>query len=348
MAEMEKGKSCGACHDGKSAFSVAGSCGKCHPVKDAVLALDARFSHTKHLEMYKCYDCHSKLFNASVNNKRRSMAEMEKGASCGACHDGSTGFSVKGDCDKCHRSTVEVDIKVPSAGNTLFSHKFHTGMYKCVDCHNSIFTTGKSAVRYKMADMEKGKSCGACHDGKTAFAVKDSCGKCHPVKEIPFKESGARFSHQLHLAAYSCTDCHDSIFLPGPNNRRHTMPDMEKGQSCGSCHDGKTAFSVTGDCGKCHNVTKAIKYEFTGKATGPVLFSHKVHSGRGYTCADCHYKVFTTGVARRSFTMKDMQGGKSCGACHGMSMAFDVKDPNNCARCHVSAAQDLFNWTPPD
>jgi c(7)-type cytochrome triheme protein len=30
-----------------------------------------------------------------------------------------------------------------------------------------------------MAEMEKGKSCGACHDGKTAFATTANCAKCH-------------------------------------------------------------------------------------------------------------------------------------------------------------------------
>jgi c(7)-type cytochrome triheme protein len=29
-----------------------------------------------------------------------------------------------------------------------------------------------------MKQMEKGKSCGACHDGKRAFAL-DDCTKCH-------------------------------------------------------------------------------------------------------------------------------------------------------------------------
>ena len=30
MAAMRQGKTCGACHNGKKAFSVAGSCAKCH------------------------------------------------------------------------------------------------------------------------------------------------------------------------------------------------------------------------------------------------------------------------------------------------------------------------------
>ena len=31
------------------------------------------------------------------------MKEMQKGKSCGACHNGKTAFSVKGDCTKCHK-----------------------------------------------------------------------------------------------------------------------------------------------------------------------------------------------------------------------------------------------------
>jgi c(7)-type cytochrome triheme protein len=35
-----------------------------------------------------------------------------------------------------------------------------------------------------MAAMGEGKLCGACHDGKTAFTVKDqaNCSKCHVKK----------------------------------------------------------------------------------------------------------------------------------------------------------------------
>lgn len=332
MAEMEKGQSCGACHDGKTAFSVT-NCGKCHPVKEITLTDDARFSHTKHLEMYKCGDCHNKLFTAGPDNKRRTMAQMEKGESCGACHDGSSGFSVKGECDKCHKTTIEVTFKVRETGVTRFSHTLHTGMYKCGDCHNAIFTGGAGAKRFRMSDMEKGNSCGACHDGKTAFTVKENCDKCHPTKEVQFKESGALFSHKFHTGMYRCNECHDKIFIPGPGSKRFTMPDMEKGRSCGACHDDKTAFPVSGSCDKCHKVTKAVKYEVPGTA-GNVIFSHKLHVGKGYTCVDCHNKLITAGVARRPEKMKAMEEGKSCGACHGFSMAFSVKDQANCDRCH--------------
>jgi len=184
-----------------------------------------------------------------------------------------------------------------------------------------------------MADMEKGSSCGACHDDKSAFTVKENCTRCHPVKEIAFKESGARFSHTLHLNAYGCADCHDALFKPGADNRRWTMAEMEKGNSCGACHDGKSAFSVAGDCEKCHLVTKGVKYELPGDV-GSVLFSHKSHSAKGYGCVDCHSKIIVAGAGRKSHTMKEMEQGQSCGACHGFSMAFSVKDPIHCEKCH--------------
>lgn len=335
MTDMGKGKSCGACHDGKGAFAAtaAASCVKCHPLRDVSFVYDARFPHAKHLEMYSCGDCHNSLFIAGPANKRWTMAQMEAGNSCGACHDGKTGFTVKGECGKCHKSAPEVSIDVPQAGVTRFSHTFHLGMYACKDCHPGIFGAGASVKRFKMADMEAGKSCGACHDGKTGFTVKENCTKCHPVKEITFKDSGAVFSHTFHISAYRCNDCHNALFKPSSNNTRATMSDMEAGKSCGACHDGKSAFASNGSCEKCHKVTRAIKYEMPVE-TGSVLFSHKVHLAKGYGCVDCHGKIIQSGAARRPQTMKAMEEGKTCGACHGFSMAFSVKDPINCEKCH--------------
>jgi len=184
-----------------------------------------------------------------------------------------------------------------------------------------------------MAQMEQGTSCGACHNGAGAFTVKQNCIRCHPVKEIDFKESGARFSHDVHLQVHSCSDCHPQLFKPAPGNTRRTMADMEGGHSCGACHDGSSAFAVSGSCEKCHPVSKGVKYELPG-TTGDVLFSHRSHTTKGYVCVDCHNKIVVAGSGRKSYTMKEMEAGKSCGACHGFSMAFSVKDPVNCEKCH--------------
>ena len=181
MAEMGKGKSCGACHNGKKAFSLD-KCTTCHPVKEISFQVKETgptpFSHKKHIEMYQCGDCHTRLF-AAGHNKRVTMAEMEKGKSCGACHNGKDGFSVA-DCSKCH-AVKDVEFKVTGAGNAKFSHKVHMSIYKCSDCHARIYPQGKKKSKpVSMQAMGEGKSCGACHDGKTAFTVREDCLKCHP------------------------------------------------------------------------------------------------------------------------------------------------------------------------
>lgn len=341
MADMEKGKSCGACHDGKTAFSVK-SCSKCHPLKEILFSDDARFNHDKHLSMYSCSDCHNKLYNAGPENKRFTMSQMETGSSCGSCHDGNTGFSVKGDCDSCHKSTVNVTFKVKETGATTFKHTAHKSMYKCTECHNKTFKSGKESVRNSMADMEKGRSCGTCHDTKTAFGVKSDCQKCHTVKQIRFRTGSAEFSHQIHIAAYSCKDCHPDLYIPGNGNKHFTMSQMEQGKSCGSCHDSKTAFSVKSDCIKCHpGSPRTVRYEVSPN-TGNVDFVHKPHIDRGYRCSDCHYGVVPSGNSGKRWVMKEMDQGKFCGSCHGFSMAFSVKDPTACERCH----QKESDWRP--
>lgn len=74
--------------------------------------------------------------------------------------------------------------------------------------------------------------------------------------------------------------------------------------------------------------------EFDGKGAGKVVFDGKIHAGKGLKCADCHPKLFKMKKGADVFTMKDMQEGKNCGACHNGTKAFSVKDAANCAKCH--------------
>lgn len=66
---------------------------------------DVVFSHDAHVEGLgqKCGECHPKLYTNPAQHKAVTMKAMQKGKSCGACHDGKKAFSVKGDCAKCHK-----------------------------------------------------------------------------------------------------------------------------------------------------------------------------------------------------------------------------------------------------
>jgi c(7)-type cytochrome triheme protein len=66
--------------------------------------------------------------------------------------------------------------------NVTYSHDYHVGKLglKCMECHFRIYVMSVKANRsYTMAEMQQGKSCGTCHNGKRAFSVKDSCVRCH-------------------------------------------------------------------------------------------------------------------------------------------------------------------------
>lgn len=141
------------------------------------------FSHYQHLEAVgnNCVLCHNQLFQIDTSkNQPVSMAEMQQGKSCGGCHNGSTAFSVSGDCGSCH-PTRDISFKV-AEGDALFSHEIHTGIYSCSDCHPDLFIP-KSGSNSKatMDQMAEGTSCGACHDGNTAFSSEANCESCHDM-----------------------------------------------------------------------------------------------------------------------------------------------------------------------
>jgi c(7)-type cytochrome triheme protein len=215
------------------------------------------FSHSKHLAKksprgtpaFSCAVCHE----GNKTRKRYTMADMYKGKSCGACHNGKQTFDIH-ECSTCHQ-VKEIVYQVKETGPTPFSHALHLKKYTdCSSCHTKLYKTANNP-KVSMAEMEKGRSCGACHNGKQAFGI-DLCSKCHESPEVTYKAPPAPdaiFSHTFHTSAYNCKDCHTSIVHPDMKaNKRSSMADMEMGASCGSCHDGNTAFSVKVDCLKCH------------------------------------------------------------------------------------------------
>lgn len=73
-----------------------------------------------------------------------------------------------------------------SPGKVTFLHVTHMGERPdCTRCHPKLFSIMKAAGpgtaaerRITHAKMEKGRQCGACHNGKAAFGF-DDCTACH-------------------------------------------------------------------------------------------------------------------------------------------------------------------------
>lgn len=63
----------------------------------------------------------------------------------------------------------------------------------------------------------------------------------------------ATFPHWIHRMGYTCYACHDTPFKMKAGANEVTMDQIQNGQSCGVCHDGKTAFvSNLQTCTRCH------------------------------------------------------------------------------------------------
>lgn len=307
------------------------------------------FSHDYHLKLGNingnCKICHNAIFDIR-KQKHFSMQEMEKTKGCGACHTGVKAFSVADEksCVRCHKGKPrDVVFKAKGVQDALFSHAVHINKTggKCKSCHNGkTIIPGQKNVT--MAQMEQGKKCGVCHNGKGVFSVSANCGRCHKgmdPKEITFaipskKATPAVFSHKVHLGMdYKCNVCHTKIFPFKSTPMQITMVAMDGGKGCGACHNGKDAFSVTGDCIKCHPgyVPGTMTFAIPDNGFDPAVFSHEVHLGM-YKCADCHTKIFPYRHGVKHFGMGAMMDGKSCGACHNGKDAF--ASSGDCNKCH--------------
>jgi c(7)-type cytochrome triheme protein len=245
----------------------------------------------------------------------------------------------------------------------VFSHKVHVGDVGlgCDMCHSGLFepTALKAQEKgdFTMDSLYKGKYCGACHDGKAAFASNTQCARCHigvkgfdeagkkgketttgiqGPKEVITLGAGASavpFSHQSHARMNKCGDCHSALFPMKKGTTKVTMDALYQGKLCGSCHNGKTAFS-SNDCARCHSKMPAPKTDLVYKVKdfGPVKFSHEFHT-KAFECKECHTKLFAMKKTQGKMTMDMINKGKSCGACHDGKKASSASD---CGKCHIN------------
>lgn len=300
---------------------------------------DVEPNHKKHIEMgLTCMDCHLGVAHAGALRNKTKMQ------TCFDCHDKNRSKAVPANenCVTCHRQKERVvpqKAAVYGSGETAvkFRHAPHAAAFKCTDCHTKLFPMASGKVKVTLPDHKSGKQCFACHDGKKAPGG-DNCTACHGKSPAPraldFKVKGlgvVKFNHEGHFKKYACADCHTKLYAYKQGAQKVTMDEMEKGKSCGACHNGKKTFSVAGDCVKCHKGMKPANLTIKN-ARGTVVgyFNHDFHT-QMYACKDCHTKLFPYGGAKR-VTMKEMEQGKSCGACHDGKSGFSVK--GDCAKCH--------------
>lgn len=164
--QYQSGKFCGACHDGKRAFSVmnddASQCGKCH-FKDGQ-ELEKRFN----------------LFAAtlpvtSFGNGIDWAKAMRSGQIAPATSLLAEHFTMK--LPEKLRAPIKLGTTSPRSDVT-FSHEDHFAEMDCSNCHPDIFNIRKKGTEaFTMERNVYNNFCGVCHM-RVAFPMND-CRRCH-------------------------------------------------------------------------------------------------------------------------------------------------------------------------
>ena len=177
------------------------------------------------------------------------------------------------------RAAPAIELKLPADilyphgshpdSSVVFSHRTHVeiAQNRCTGCHPAAFHMLKRGPVPRHGDMNAGASCGACHDGKQAFGVRDkaACGSCHagpnaaPAAAAPGATPGATGADSAAAA----------LRLP----KSHTYPPSPDSQGPVTFRH-ETHAKTASDCATCH--PKPFR-----RAASPPLPNGGMHEARG-------------------------------------------------------------------
>jgi c(7)-type cytochrome triheme protein len=265
----------GGCHDGGRAFSVVTACTKCHrerPTDWEVARPTQRFSHTRHADRLRsgpaattdCAGCHR------LGRTGEAVTVGHAACADAACH--ADDFAKKSDlvtCAACHVGTepwlplVEDQRPLPETEHgARIPHDRHS--QACTTCHQLASSTRELRPPRGHAAC----SGTTCHAADTGPAPRlSACADCHQAGLVAARDTQredarwsvrAAFEHASHASdprdgtALTCVACHDAVATSSdPVN----VPTPAKAR-CAPCHDGTTAFKLTGTgCARCHAKT---------------------------------------------------------------------------------------------
>ncbi|HEY5523176.1 MAG TPA: c(7)-type cytochrome triheme domain-containing protein [Desulfuromonadaceae bacterium] len=199
----------------------------------------------------------------------------------------------------------------------VFPHWSHRAQYTCRVCHLELeFSMRSGDTGVTRAQYLAGKYCGACHDGKTAFSVRDGdssqCGKCHMKDTRALGERFEKFAEKLPLSSFG--------------NGIDWAEALRNGQIAPANSIRSKLFTM-----QFPEKLKAPIKLGTSSPRSDVAFSHEDHFAE-LDCSSCHPDIFNIKKkGTEAFTMERNIYGNFCGVCH-MLVAFPM---NDCRRCHA-------------
>jgi len=220
--------------------------------------------------------------------------------------------------------TVVMDNFSSDAGiaPVVFAHWLHRASYTCRVCHVDLgfaMVTGQTGIRD--GDNRNGLYCGACHNGDTAFAMRD-------VKFPGKQDKNCERCHSQGLNIKPENDFY--TFVKGyPRARFGNRVDWLKAEEDGRIEliDYLEGISIKRSA---LNVPLDVEIDAQVAAMPDIIFSHEKHAV-WHGCELCHPQIFGVSKTGTVYEMQEIFDGKYCGACHG-KVAFMNMD---CQLCHT-------------
>jgi len=251
----------GGCHEGgKAAFATTEACTKCHAsapsVTYALARPHVRFSHARHRTRIPdgaCATCHA------LDARGEAPAPPHRACADTACHQRDFEIQAPEICGACHgaiepwrKLRADALPKVETEFGAAMPHARHADLDRACDACHSL----DNGRRQRRPPRGHASCTGAgCHAESAGPAPRlTACATCHrpglvsdQVQERLSAEWSvrARFDHDSHTT--DCVVCHDQVA------RTDALPAPPTKARCGACHDGSTAFKMTGHgCARCH------------------------------------------------------------------------------------------------
>lgn len=203
-------------------------------------AFDAFFPHSAHTEWASCEHCHSRIFR--YRDTSIQMADVLQGRYCGECH-GAVAFPVTTGCERCHRDFPQPPNRAqPELIGDIQMTRYPPG-------------AREDPAGARPAEQQPADSAGAPTEPPDPEVTEPALERRGDAATFP----PATFPHWVHRMRYRCKACHMSIFEPEAGANVISMDDIDRGEACGRCHDGETAFAAGfGECLSCHRTPESV------------------------------------------------------------------------------------------
>jgi len=208
----------------------------------------------------------------------------------------------------------------------VFPHWSHRGRYTCRVCHSELeFAMRSGGSGITRGKYLAGKFCGACHNGTTAFSVRDEeprqCDRCHMKDTAALNKRFRSFAAGLPATSFGNRIDWGAALAEGLIAPQKTL-------------SGGTLLIKTPEA-----LQKPLDLG-TSAPRSSVAFSHGEHLSE-MDCSICHPDIFNIKKkGTRLFSMEINIYGQFCGVCH-MRVAFPM---NDCRRCHMGMGKNSSGY----